>query len=326
MTLTDWATRYTNGEQDENVIIEILNETNEIFNFWPSMEANSATGHTHTVRTGIPEPTWRNMYQGVMPTKSETAKVTDTIGNLEAYSEPDKDEADLNGNTAKFRMDEAVAHIEGMGQSMAETIFYGNTNINPERFMGLAPRYNTGDTAAANNAVNVIDGGGTGSNNTSIWLISPGDRSVCGIYPKGSSAGLSRTDKGQVTVQNSDGSRYEAYQDHFKWQNGLALKDWRSVVRICNIDVTALTRDASGGADLFELIAIALERIDKLGNGAFLACNRTVREYLRTHRLNQTNVRFGQMEAGGSTVTSIDETPLIRCDAILNTEAAVTGF
>lgn len=326
MTLTDWATRYSNGESDEDVIIEILNQRNEFMQYLKFMEANSATGHTHKIRTGIPRGTWRNMYQGVQPTKSDTAKVTDAIGNLEAYSEPDKDEADLNGNTAKFRMDEAVAHLEGMGQDVAETFFYGNTNINPERFMGMSPRYNTGDEQSTPNAVNVLDGGGVGANNTSIWIMSMGERSVCGLYPKGSKAGLSRTDKGQVTVQNPDGSRYEAYQDHFKWEVGLAVKDWRAAVRIANIDVTQLRHDASSGADLFELIAIGLERIDPIGDDIIICCNRKIREYLRTHRLNQTNVRFGQMEAGGKKVMAIDEAPLVRCDALLNTEAAVGGF
>jgi hypothetical protein len=27
-----------------------------------------------------------------------------------------------------------------MNQTMASTLFYGNTDVNPERFMGLAPR------------------------------------------------------------------------------------------------------------------------------------------------------------------------------------------
>ncbi len=327
MSYTDWATRNSDGASDADVIIEILNQTNEIFEDMQIMEGNLVTGHKHTIRTGIPKPTWRSMYQGVMPTKSETAQVTDTIGNLEAYSEPDKDQADLGGNTAKFRMAEAAAHIEGMGQEVASTVFYGNTDVHPDRFMGLAPRYSTLSESEAANAVNVLDAGGRSNNNTSIWMTSWGDRTCCGIYPKGSKAGLSRTDKHQVTVQLPNGSRYEAYQDHFKQEIGLALKDWRSVGRIANIDVTQLQHDPdNGGADLYLNLAILAERVEARGGTPVIYCNRTIREYLRTHRDRQKNVQIGTSEVGGKKVLTMDEMRIARCDAIINNEETVQGF
>jgi hypothetical protein len=36
-----------------------------------------------------------------------------------------------------------------MTQQMATTLIYGNTPVNPERFTGLAPRYNTVNVATA---------------------------------------------------------------------------------------------------------------------------------------------------------------------------------
>lgn len=46
----------------------------------------------------------------------------------------------LNGNTAEFRMSEDELHLEGMSNTMAQTIFYGYTSVHPDRF-GLVPVY-----------------------------------------------------------------------------------------------------------------------------------------------------------------------------------------
>src|SRR5699024_9511602 len=161
----------------------------------------------------------------------------------EDYAEVDKDLADLNGNTSAFRLSENLAHIEGISQALAQAVFYGDSSIHAERIMGLAPRFNTGDTASAATAENVIDGGGSGSDNTSIWLVGWGEKGAFGIYPKGSQAGLKMEDKGQVTLEDPDGGRYEGYRTHYQWKAGLSVKDWRYVVRIANVDVTALTKN-----------------------------------------------------------------------------------
>jgi hypothetical protein len=247
-----------------STIVEILNETNEILEDMVWVEGNLPTGHRTTIRSGIPAPTWRKLYGGVQPSKSTTVQVTDTTGMLEAYAEVDKELADLNGNTNEFRLSEDKAHIEGMNQEMAETLFYGNEGTEPEAFTGLAPRFNS--LTGANNSDNVINGGGTGSDNASIWLMVWGPNTCHGIIPKGSVGGLQMEDKGQVTIENVDGSggRMEAYRTHYIWKGGLTVRDWRYIVRIPNIDRSALTKDASSGANLPDLMFEALERIPNL--------------------------------------------------------------
>jgi hypothetical protein len=215
-----------------DVVAEILNETNEILDDWTMIEGNLATGHRTTVRTGIPKPTWRKLYGFVQPTKSTRAQITDSCGMMEAYADVDCAAADLNGNTNAFRLSEDRAHIEGMGQEAAETLFSGDSDVDPEKFTGLNARYNSKSAA---NGDNIIDAGGTGSDNASIWLIGWGPNTCHGIYPKGSTAGLSMTDKGQQTVQDTEGGttgRREAYVTHYRWDLGLTLRDWRYVVRI----------------------------------------------------------------------------------------------
>lgn len=304
-------------------IVEILNETNEILDDAVFLEGNLPTGHRTTIRSGIPTPTWRKLYGGVQPTKSRTVQVTDNTGMLEAYAEVDKALADLNGNTTAFRLSEDRAHIEGMSQEMASTLFYGNEGTEPEAFTGLAPRYND---LSAENGDNIIDAGGSGSDNTSIWLVVWGERTVHGIFPKGSKAGLSMTDKGQVTIENADGQggRMEAYRSHYRWDAGLTVRDWRYAARIANIDVSELNTLANT-KNLITWMIEASERIPSLGAGkAVWYVNRTIREKLRLGILEKIASNLSWETVAGRRVMTFDDIPVRRCDALLNTEAAIS--
>ena len=249
-------------------VVEILNETNEVLDEMTWIEGNLETGNRTTVRTGIPAPTWRKMYGGVQPTKSTTAQITDNTGMLEAYAEIDKALADLNGNTSAFRLSEDMAFIEGMSQEVSDTLFFGNEGTEPEAFTGLSPRFNS---LSAENADNIIDTGGTGVDNASIWLVVWGPNTVHGIVPKGSTAGLQITDKGVVTLEDASGGsntgRMEAYRTHYRWDAGLTVRDWRYIVRIANIDRSLLNPTHSSGDDLPDSLFQAMRLIPNLNMG-----------------------------------------------------------
>lgn len=246
-------------------IVEILNETNEVLDDMTWKEGNLETGNRTTIRSGIPAPTWRKLYEGVQPTKSTTVQVTDNTGMLEAYAEVDVALADLSNRTAAFRLSEDKAFIEGISQELADTIFYGNEGTEPEAFTGLAPRFNS---LSAENADNIIVGGGSGSDNASIWLVVWGEN-VHGIVPKGSTAGLKMTDKGIVTIEDADGSggRMEAYRTHYRMDCGLTVRDWRYIVRIPNIDRSLLAKAHGSGADLPDLMFQAMRLVPNLNAG-----------------------------------------------------------
>lgn len=308
-------------------IVEILNETNEILMDMSWVEGNLPTGHRTTIRSGLPAPTWRKLYGGVQPNKGTTVQVTDSCGMLEAYAEVDKALADLNGNTAAFRLAEDRAHIEGMNQEVADTIFYGNETTEPEAFTGLAPRYN--DTTAAN-ADNIILGGSASgqTDNQSIWLVVWGPNTVHGIIPKGSTAGLQQRDMGEVTIENVDGAggRMQAYRSHYRWDCGLTVRDWRYVVRIPNIDRSLLLAAASGtSADIPDLMVRAIEMIPNLGAGRpVFYMSRAMRTMLRRQITYKTvNSTMTLDSVGGKTVLMFDGIPVRRTDAIAADEARV---
>ena len=312
-------------------IIEILNQTNEILDDMVTLEGNLLTGHQTTIRTGIPAPTWRKLYGGVQPTKSTSVKIVDSCGMLENYAEVDKALADLNGNTAAFRLSENRPILEGFNQEVAQSLFYANEDNEPEAFTGLAPRYNTSvvppTAGGAESGQNVIKAGGAGPDCTSVWLVVWGENTIHAIYPKGSRGGFYMEDKGQVTIENVDGTggRMEAYRTHYRWDIGLSVRDWRYAVRIANIDLSDLTKNAQTGADLIDLMTQALELVQSLNMGrpAFY-CNRTVKSFLRRQIVNKVlNSTLSMDTVAGKHVLSFDGVPVRRCDALVNNEAVV---
>lgn len=228
-------------------IAEVLTESNEILQDIPYYEGNLPTGNRVTIRTGLPRAYWKRMNQGVPSSASSVAQVEETCGICQARSIIDVDVANLNGNSAAFRASEDRAFIESMNQTMVETLFYGDSRKTGDGFIGFAPRYSTVDTKKAQNAKNVIDCGGTGDKLTSIWMIGWGENTVFGFYPKGTTVGLQRKDNGIVRVNDDNGNPFDAYETVYTWRNGLVVKDWRYVVRLCNIDVDQLNSGAGIG-------------------------------------------------------------------------------
>lgn len=326
-TLLDWARRLDpKGKID--TVVNLLAETNQILEDMVWIEGNLPTGHQTTVATGIPEPTWRALYQGVKPTKGTTKQVVDTCGMLEARPQIDVDLARLNGNSAEWRLSEERLHIEGMNQEMAKTLFYGDTRDEPEKFMGLAPRFCDPN---ADNGGQIIDGGGaaTGSNLTSIWVVVWGPNTVHGIFPKGSKAGMQITDNGKQTVTDLvNGGRYDVLESHYKWDCGLSVRDWRYVVRIANIDVNSLSTFGASSGDtspnLIRLLIQAVETIPEVNLGKpVIYCNRIIRTWLRIMVNEKSNVYLSLDEYGGKKILTFDGIPIRRCDKILTTESHI---
>ncbi|HSW00019.1 MAG TPA: hypothetical protein VLI39_07595 [Sedimentisphaerales bacterium] len=322
LTLIQWAQRQDpNGKVAK--IVELLNETNEILDDMIWVEGNLPTGHKTTVRSGLPSVAWRLLNYGVQPGKSKTVQVTDTCGMLEAYAEVDKDLADLNGNTAEFRLSEDRAFLEAMNQEFCDTLIYGDTGVTPEKFLGLQPRF----TATTNeNGGQIIKADSSASGDqTSAWLVCWGENTLHGTFPKGKISGLQHKDLGEQTLTDAAGGRYQGYRSHYKWDCGLVVRDWRYVVRIANIDISALSASAATGANLIDCFVQAVETLPnvRMGRPVFY-CNKTVRTYLRNQIRNKTNVHLSLEEVAGKKVVTFDGIPVKRVDSILSTETVVS--
>lgn len=325
LTLAEWAKRLDpNGKTAD--IVELLSQDNAILDDMLYVEGNLPTGHRTTQRLSLPNVEWRQINQGVTPSKSSTVQIEEACAMLEAWSEVDVELADLNGNTAAFRLSEASAFIEAMNQEHASTLFYGNSTTAPEEFNGLATRYNS---LSGNIGDQVLTGAGASTDNSSVWLICWGANTIHGIFPKGSKAGLSHQDHGKGVVETTAGiagSRMLAYRDQWTWKTGLCVRDYRYAVRICNIDISNLVAKSSA-ADLLELMIKAMHRLPTMGRGkcAFYM-NRTVHQMLDIQTRDDviSGGGLGYANVNGQPVLSFRGVPIRRVDALLETEAAVS--
>lgn len=339
VTLLDIA-KSLDPDGNTATVVELLNQSNEVITDMRWIMGNLPTGHLTTVRTGLPAVVWRRLYKGVPAGKSQRAQVTDTCGMLEARSEVDQAACDLNGNTADFRLSEAASFLEAMNQAFCQTLFYGDTTINPERFNGLSPRYSS---LSAPNGGNIVDAGGTGSDNTSMWLLVWSENTATGIFPKNSKAGITHEDLGLIDAFDdaTPATRYRAYADHWVWKCGISVRDWRYAVRIANIDISDLvgqtgTQAITAATFLPKLMVRAMARIPNMGMGAAVFYgNRTVKEMLSIMAMDKTvNVlslqdgfnQLGQVSPGsvGNGTLKLLGVPIRTVDQLVTNETRIT--
>jgi len=331
MTLSDIA-KGLNPDGSVATVIELLAQRNAVLTDMLWREGNLPTGHRVTVRTGLPTVTWRLLNNGVPNSKSTKAQIDEACGLLEARSSVDVEIANLNGNVNATRLSEAMAFIEAMNQEFSSKLFYGNSGTAPEEFTGLAPRY---AATAANNGSNILLAGGAGADNTSIWLVGWGENEICGIYPKGSTAGLVHQDLGEGDEFDANNNRYRAYMDRWVWKPGLAVKDWRYAVRIANVDISDLvgltaTQAPTASTSIIKLMSRAIDRIpNPTGVRLTFYANRTVMSHLRVLAMEKaTNVlgieagldQFGRRIMNDLSFLGI---PVRMVDSILETESLV---
>ncbi len=305
-------------------VIEMLTEMNPILDDAMAVECNKGTTHLHTVRTGLPPITWGKLYKGIPQGKSDKAQVEDTTGFAEGLSTIDDRLLKLSSNEGATRLSEAKGYLQAMSNEMGSKIFYGNTASDPEEFMGFAPRFNS---LSAPNGNQIISAGGVGSDNTSIWFVSWGDEQCQLLYPKGMQAGVQRDDKGSQRVLDTDGNPYYAKEELFTWHVGLAVKDWRYVSRIANIDVSNMQ---AGSVKLYDFMRKAYYKLQSRripGGTMAIYCNRDVLESLDALATNAGTAdnfqRLSRAEVEGKEVLTYRGIPIRETDALLNTEAVV---
>lgn len=312
-------------------VAEIMNESNEILEDMPFFEANETSSHTHIVDATIPEGTWRKLNYGIQPKKGTTAQVSDTIGLLEQRSEVDVVLARMSRDVAQFRLNEDRRVIEGLNQQLADMMFYGNLTDHPAGYLGLSPRYDKVGQPANKPAGNTMGmdhvlsaGGDTAGKQSSIWLVGWGENSVFGIYPRGSKAGLENEDLGEIDCYDENHDVFRGYATHYRIQQGLAVKDWRYIVRVANIEISSSIDEASINSIIDALID-ATNAIPSLGScRPVFYMNRAVRSRLQKAAYRKSNMALSLDDVYGvQNQLNISGIPLKQSDAILTTEDVV---
>lgn len=294
LTLYDAAKRLDPNGQAAKVA-EILSQKNDTLEDMVVIEGNLPTGHQYTMRTGLPTVYLRQINAGVLPSKSTTAQVTEGPALMEAYSQVDERVLKIGGDPQGLRLAEDKPFLEAMNQQQADIMFYGNVATDAKSYTGLSTRYSS---LSAGNGANIIDAGGSGTDNTSIWLVGWSPDTVFCFYPKGTQAGLQMNDLGKQTVVDTvtvNGGLFQAYRTQFVWENGLGVKDWRYAVRIANVDVSDLiaqttTQANTAATQIIYLMSRAMDRFPAWSDiRPVFYVNRTVYSMLRIAALGKSN-------------------------------------
>ncbi|MEM6898456.1 MAG: major capsid protein [Pseudomonadota bacterium] len=327
-------------------IINMLAQTNGMLLDAVARPCNNGTKHKHTVLSGLPTVTWGKLYQGIPNSKAQRTQVEDTTGFVEGLSSVDVRLADVEQDLGAFRLQEAQAYLEAMSQEHQRALIYESQSSNPERITGLAPRFSS---LSAENGSQIIDAGGIGSDNTSIWMVTWGMDACHMIYPKAGDSGIRRLDHGKQPTTDSNGNRYYAFEETFSLHTGITVRDWRKIVRIANIDVSAMLADPANidgnGNDLYHFLRKGFYQLHGKrtldtgtpnggmdGNFAMgktcIYTNKDVLEALDALNSNSGGgdnyIRLRPREVEGMEILTYRGMPLRQVDQILNTEARVT--
>ncbi len=327
MTLADWATVFEpDGTLKE--IVEIMNESNNLIGQVPWREANGVFGHRLTVRSALPAVSFRRFNRGIIATKSARKEETVEIAHLTGLSLVDKDKVDRYGPAdarAKYRAQEDAAFIEAETQKAVTTFLYGNSAVNPDEFTGLSAKFGS---LSGSTAGQIVNAGGFGSDNTSIWLVHWHPNDVYGVFPRGGRAGLDTEDLGiQLVADTANGGYIPLYATKFDWTLGLAVADYRQVAVARNIDVSDLSADISTGADLIDTCLQLIHKINQQGRGrpTFLMHRDTLAMLNRQAVNKSATDRVRQVRGeNGVLRTEVFGIPVVTLDRMSKTEAAIS--
>ena len=326
------------GDNAPYEVVEALHTINPVMKDANVITCNMGTKHRSVIRTGLPAVSWGAIYEGIAQSKSTTTQVDDATGFMEGLSGVDTRLLKLGGEkAAQVRMAEAQPFFESITQEFESSFFYSDIGLSPRKFHGLAARYNT--LSGAPIAANVVDGGGAGGDNTSIWFVTYGDQATSLITPENIAAGIQREDKGEQRVLDASNNPYYVKEELFTQHVGVTVKDRRYNARVANIDVSNVI---AGSVPLNPLMRKAYYKLQgrrayNLDNGAdsmiggtrtVIYMNRTMMEALDAESTNSgasdNFIRLSKREIQGEEVLTWRGIPIRETDNLLNTETLVS--
>lgn len=316
-------------------VAEVLVQENPMLNDIPYMEMNEGTIHKEDIRSALPAIYYRKANQAIPASKTTVEERTFSAAHFESKSQMDAKVASRGGadRIAYNRWNQAQGHLQAHAIEHAALTIYGSPLDSTQKTPGFFDIYST-LSSAEETSKQIINGGGSGSDNTSLLLVNWGERSVFGIYPAGTQAGLKRTDRSpngqQIQIQaldtNGNAGAFWGYEEDFEIDHGLVVKDYRQASRGCNIAISSL-KSQSAAADLIDMMISMKYKIHVPENGTpVFYVNRTIEAFLHKQSLTKVGAGAGLTYDNyqGKKILTFLGIPIRRADALLNTEATVS--
>lgn len=290
----------------------------------PWFPSNDAWMHKSLQSAKLSTGTWRGTNEYVPSGKTLTREQYDVIGIIEDFASYDKLWIDRQPDPNKARLGRAKMHIEGMSQEVCSAFLYGNNKINPKKPHGFAPRLNALGRY-------VLGCSGTGSDLSSLYIVTWGEGCVYGVFPKNGTAPggefpvmhkSTTGPEGRVDTDSS-GNKLIVYEDNFKFEGGIVVEDPRCLGRVCNIETAGTTNILSSS-----VVSEVIGRM-KVTEKTVIYANETIITQMRNLMNAKVNVYFEPGKGAGlfgEPVLYFDTIPIRKIDSsiLLNTESALS--
>lgn len=321
LTMLDIMKRLNPDGSLATSMIELMAQENGLLKDAVWQQGKLNTGDRILRRSSVPQPEFRRMNAGVGTGKSLTDQVDESVGLMETLSIVDVRLAKLGGNPAAVRATEDMAFREGFNNLWETTMWYGNTATDPDQWLGFAPRFAASSGVAFSGQVVKSDITASGNDQHSAWFIDWGVDSVCAIYALGNDGTLHIEDLGVELVTDADGKRFRAYRTAFDWECGLKVANPLHVVRVPNIDTSAIV--ASGNL----LVTSLVKGYHQLRRGGKTVCymDPFTAAFLHLQAISGAiNGTLTIADPSGMPVTMICGVPVRISQGLKATESAIT--
>lgn len=315
-------------------VAEVLAKSDPILGDIPFMEMNEKTKHVESLRSALPDVYYRKANQPIPASKTAIEERSWEAAHFESKSVLDEAVATRGGmdRVGFNRWNEAEGHIQAMAQEHAKLLLYGSPLDDNKKVGGIFDVLSTLNTAEPTSK-QIIDAGGSGTDNASILFVHWGAQSVFGVYPAGTKAGLQRIDRSagnnkvQIhgTLPGGGTGWFWGYEENFMIDHGLVVKDYRQISAVRNIDISDLKDNLF--KDLIEAMVMARYKIHNRANGkGVIYCNKTIHAYLHIQAMRKVSAGGGLTfkNVAGEEVLTFLGYPVKECDSMLNSEDAIT--
>lgn len=272
-TFMTYADIVSASESDEVALIDVVARRSPLLRhlMWIPTDAGEKNTYAYQMVTEHPSFDPIGFNEGSTVTKAGYEEASDGVTYFEDRTAIDVKYRDQMPKKAEqFRKTQGMIKTSGMANSMAQQILYGNKATNERQINGLMTRYNALSGIASYRSSQIVDAGGTGSDNASIVIMAHGQTGIHGIYPAASTYGINITAEADWKKIESTGAILDVYGDKIRYSGGIATPNPRAFVRIANIDVSDIL--GSTPIDIHPLINEALSKLSADVDRSTLRC------------------------------------------------------
>jgi len=313
-------------------LADTVSKATGLMKVMPFFPTNQVFDHLTARRTDQGTPTPRIANEGAQEIKASSEQVIDIPVHFNNVIKPDPLFLKKFNSPEQWKADEVRALYQGYAEEYTDQVISGDADNDPGREIdGLAKRLGSlpSDVNDVTDRYHTVrSAGGAGADNTSVYVLGLGKAGVYGLYHKNGTAGFSMKQLPEQLITLGSGDIVCSPID-ISWDVGLCATNYRMMGRLCNIDYSDLTDDASAGANLMNTLTrlVNSTKVHLGGVTPIFLANESIITYFENQRrnfggngVNDANADIGKMGA----LTTFKGIPFIQTDAIGIAEAVVS--